>query len=101
MLTKITLKAKDFDAHLTRVKTLNSQLISRSDKLLVEIQNLLGKVQSNTTPLCTICLSEPIGVALNCGHLCCAACLTKVQSRSGRCPTCRSRIENPLKLYLG
>lgn len=54
-------------------------------------------IENNTAPICCVCLTEPISVAINpCGHTFCAGC----RSRFSRgCPICRGHIIGVLKIY--
>ena len=81
VLQNISTVAKDFDSHLIRIRTLNSQLITRSDKLLEEIKNLLEKINKNKPKQCQICFSNPISMCFS------------------SCATCRTRIENIIKIF--
>jgi len=48
-------------------------------------------------PICPICITEPVGMAINpCGHTFCQTCARRMVNE---CGVCRSRIRDRLKLY--
>ena len=55
---------------------------------------------------CTICFSATVNtVVVPCGHTFCAECLkthigTASHSHSGKCPTCRGKVERTIKLFM-
>lgn len=50
-------------------------------------------------PLCSICLSEPVGFALvPCGHTLCATCLRRQMTT---CYMCRTHVRDKVKLFFG
>ncbi|WZZ58667.1 hypothetical protein YC2023_058774 [Brassica napus] len=50
---------------------------------------------------CSICLDAPSDVVcVPCGHLAgCMSCLIEIKSNNGRCPVCRAKIDQIIKLY--
>ena len=101
IVTKVLTKAKDFDSHLTRIRTLNDQLISRSEKLLIEISGLLDKVQTKPPKNCPICFARPIAmVFVSCGHCVCQECATRCKNGRARCFTCRAPVLDIIRVYL-
>jgi hypothetical protein len=56
-------------------------------------------MSQESEPLCSICLDEPVGFALNpCGHTLCQTCIRK---QNGTCFICRTHIKDKLKLFFG
>ena len=100
LIKNVNSKAKDFELHLNRVQTLNTQLISRSEKLLSELSSLLEKVQNNDKK-CNICTIRPIRmVFVGCGHCVCIECCNKCKNGRARCFTCRAPVLDAIKVYL-
>lgn len=50
---------------------------------------------------CVICMEAPIeGACIPCGHMAgCMSCLTQIKSRKGKCPVCRAKINQVIRLY--
>lgn len=92
-------KCKTFDTMVTRLKDLNSDLATRSDKLVQQISELLGN--KPCTKQCQVCYSRPITIAWGCGHCICESCAERCKRRNPpRCYTCRTVINSQIKLYL-
>ena len=99
LLSSVHKQAKDFDARLTRVQTLNSQLMTRSEKLLVELGGLLEKVNKDVKK-CAICFTRPVShVFINCGHTVCNECCERCKNGRARCFTCRQPVLDAIKVY--
>ena len=103
IVNNVLTRARDFDQHLTRIRTLNDQLISRSEKLLVELGGLLEKVTEKNAPnKCSICYTRPkTHCFISCGHTFCEPCCQRCKnSVRGRCYTCRTQVTELLRVYL-
>lgn len=61
--------------------------------------NLAGHiddVEDRQMPKCCVCLSNNVGVAFSCGHVCCcSSCSERLED----CPICRSRIVSRQRLF--
>lgn len=100
ILANVNCKAREFDQNLTRIKTLNDQLVSRSEKLLLELNSLIEKVHKTEKKKCQICLTRPMAVAfVACGHCVCTSCSERAKNGRARCFTCRQPILDVIKLY--
>ena len=100
MLATVNERAKDFDSSLVRIKTLNDQLISRSEKLLCELNSLLEKVQSKEPKKCSICFTRPVSqVFVSCGHTVCIDCAQRCKNGRARCFTCRKPVLDVIRVY--
>ena len=105
LLKNINSKAKEFGNNIVRIKTLNDNVINRSDKLLFEIENLLKSVESKNEKLCTICYSHPrTFVAIPCGHVVCKICSSKMKETHARgvttrCFICRTICTDIIRCY--
>ena len=100
LLANVNSRAREFDQNLTRIKTLNDQLVSRSEKLLSELNGLIEKVHTKEKKKCQICLTRPMAVAfVACGHCVCEACATRCRNGRARCFTCRQPVLDIIKLY--
>ena len=101
LVTEVLNKAKEFDSHLTRVHTLNDQLISRSEKLLHEVNGLLEKVQTQDPKKCAICFTRPVTmVFVSCGHTICKECSIRCKNGRARCFFCKTPVIDIIKIYL-
>ena len=99
-------KGLELDEHIANLKTHNDTLIASSSKVLQGLTNLVGTVAAcpsgpATQPTCMVCYSRPpTHVLLPCGHASiCMNCAERVKTRN-RCPRCRSRVEEHLKIYM-
>ena len=95
-------KAKGFDSHLTRIKTLNNGVINRTEKLLAELNTMFDKMQrKDSPPTCGICFTNPKTHCLvSCGHCSCGDCATRAQNGpSSRCFVCRATITDVIRVY--
>ena len=100
ILLNVNNRAKEFDSNLTRVRVLNEQLISRSEKLLKELDELMEKVKQKDIKKCPICVTRPASrVFVSCGHVVCENCSDRAKQRA-RCFTCRAPILDIIKVYL-
>ena len=98
LVTKINKKAKAFGSRLVRIQTLNDQLITRSEKLIGEISELVGSIQKENVRMCTICLTKPLSMCLiNCGHCMCEDCSNRCAR--GRCYICRATVTEKIKIF--
>ena len=51
--------------------------------------------------MCTICMERPKVRALNCGHIFCATCTSRILTdRPQRCPTCRAPAHRSIRVYI-
>ncbi|XP_013585152.1 PREDICTED: putative E3 ubiquitin-protein ligase XBAT35 [Brassica oleracea var. oleracea] len=59
------------------------------------------KKEDGSSGQCSICLDAPSDVVcVPCGHLAgCMSCLIEIKSNNGRCPVCRAKIDQIIKLY--
>jgi len=98
-------KGLELNEHLADLKTHNDTLIASSSKVLQGLTNLVGTVASPSrpaaSPTCMVCYSRPPTHALvPCGHASiCINCAERVKTRN-RCPVCRGRVEDHLKIYM-
>mgnify|MGYP003723812321 FL=1 len=98
-------KGLELNEHLADLKTHNDTLIASSSKVLQGLTNLVGTVASPSrppaSPTCMVCYSRPPTHALvPCGHASiCMNCAERVKTRN-RCPVCRGRVEDHLKIYM-
>ena len=100
MIATVVEKAKDFDSSLVRIKTLNDQLITRSEKLLCEMSCLLEKVKGKDVKKCSICFTRPVTqVFVNCGHTVCVECAERCKNGRARCFTCRKPVLDVIRVY--
>jgi len=103
LVRNILEKSKDFDEHLTRIKTLNDGLMNRSEKLLSELGGLLEKVvKKETPPKCGICFTRlKTHCFVPCGHLVsCYQCSERAKNRqNARCFICRAGITDTIRVY--
>jgi len=102
LLQNMYSKSKEFDENLNRVRTLNNHLISKTEKLIEELNNLLEKVQKKDAPKkCSICLTRPLGMCLvSCGHCVCTDCAERCKSTRNRCYICRTPVTQIVKVYI-
>ena len=99
LIANVNKQAIDFDSHLTRIQTLNRQLITRSEKLLVELTDLLEKVNKDIKK-CAICFTRPVShVFVNCGHTVCVDCANRCKNGRARCFTCRAPVLDCIKVF--
>ena len=101
LLKNIQTKAKDFDANLIRIKTLNDGLLNRTEKLIAELDCLLEKVNhKNAPPKCTICYTRPKAMCfVSCGHIVCCECADRAKNGRMRCFTCRTPVSHIIRVY--
>ena len=101
LLLNVQERAKEFDENITRVRTLNHQVLTRTEKLLSELSNLLEKVQKKDAPRkCTICFTRPITVCfVSCGHCLCENCAERCKAGRNKCFTCRQPITDIIKIF--
>jgi len=101
LLLNVQERAKEFDENITRVRTLNHQVLTRTEKLLSELTNLLEKVQKKDAPRkCTICFTRPITVCfVPCGHCLCENCAHRCKEGRNKCFTCRATITDIIKIF--
>ena len=92
-------KALEFDAALVKVKRLNEDLVSKADKALQSITELMGACTSSAARKCSVCYTrEQAAVLVPCGHVFCASCAERA-GRS-RCHACRARVESTMRIYV-
>ena len=99
LVTSLQERALEFDTHLTTVKNLNSELLLKSEKILVALKNLVGTVKYEAKKFCPVCFTREPRIAFGCGHLFCSACADRAKTRN-RCPTCRGAIISAIRVYL-
>ena len=99
-------KGLELNEHIANLKTHNDTLIASSGKVLQGLTNLVGTVAAvpsgqQTEPKCMVCYSRPPTHALvPYGHASiCMNCAERVKTRN-RCPVCRGRVEDHLKIYM-
>ena len=91
-------KALEFDVAIVKVKRLNEELVSKAEKTLQSITELMGTYTSSTARKCTVCYTrEQAAVLVPCGHVFCASCAERA-GRS-RCHACRARVETTMRIY--
>ena len=102
LLRDIHTRATEYESRLTRIRTLNSQLISRAEKLMDEVSSLVACTRPNAGQLCSICNSKPLAKTfVSCGHVFCEDCSTKaLNSTRKRCFTCRTPITEAVSVYI-
>ena len=99
LVKTIQKKAKEFDTHLCKVKHLNTGLIERTEKVQLAIQDMLKSIKYRPKKFCSVCYTrEPRICLVPCGHVFCTSCADRAHS-TNRCFTCRSEIENALRIY--
>lgn len=92
-------RATEFAGHIDTLKEINSDLIDRTSKVLTALTALVGNTTLRIT--CSICCTrERTTVLLPCAHGgfchdCAARC-----ARRGRCPTCRSTVEQAVRVFM-
>ena len=69
LVNNMLLKALEFDKHLTSVKQLNTELLTKSEKVLKALKEMLGSVQYEAKRFCNVCYCREPRVALGCGHV--------------------------------
>ena len=99
LVMSIQKKAKEFDRHLTIIKSLNNELLERSEKVQLAIQDMLKTIKYKPKEYCSVCYTrEPRICLIPCGHVFCTACTDRARSRN-RCFTCRGTIDNAVRVY--
>ena len=100
LLQNVHERAKEFDENLIRCRTLNNQVLSRTEKLLDELNNLVEKVQKKDSKKCNICFTRPVTVCfVSCGHCLCENCAERCKAGRNKCFTCRTPITNIIKIF--
>jgi len=98
LVKKMHDKSRELDMHICKLKKVNDDLRSRSACVLETLKDLVGTV--NGPKSCNVCYSRPRNYCvLPCGHVYCESCANRALSRS-RCFTCRSVIDQKVKIYL-
>ena len=73
-------------------------------QVLVQVaagREILRKELSNDETQCSICMERPKVRALNCGHIFCATCASRILTvRPQRCPTCRAPAHRSIRVYI-
>jgi len=76
------------------------------DAVEATLQNISDKfgvsqqlIKSRAEETCSVCLEKITDAAVTpCGHIFCSTCMKELQTRQIKCPMCRSKIPNFLKL---
>jgi hypothetical protein len=78
--------------------TLSSTILRNMDQKAELERKEKEKLQDELEELklCSVCLDEPKGITLGCGHAFCATCAHQVSD----CPVCREPITSRVKLFL-
>ena len=94
-------KSVQFDMYLRNLKTLNSEVQKRLEKILIAMTELYGDQSLSARIACTICATNPRShCIIPCGHGgFCEGCAQRGQTRN-RCHTCRGVVEGILKIYM-
>ena len=89
-------KARLFDTQLQNLKTLNQELIIKSENIITSLNKIVSKINNK----CTVCYTRDRNVVFQpCGHCFCSSCADRATSRN-RCFTCRQNITNSFKIFL-
>lgn len=71
-------------------------------EVLVQVaagREILRKELGADESQCTICMERPKVRALNCGHIFCSTCTSRVLT-DGRCAICRAPCHRSIRVYL-
>ena len=78
-----------------KLDAIEATISNISDKFGVSKELLKSRAQET----CSVCLETITDAAVTpCGHIFCSVCMKELQTRQIKCPMCRSRIPNFLKL---
>jgi hypothetical protein len=94
-------KGLELNEHLTNLKEHNDLMLASSDKVLEGLRKLVGSVTTATQTTCMVCYARPpTHVLLPCGHgSLCYNCAERMKTRN-RCPRCRGRVEDHIKIFM-
>ena len=67
LVQKMKQRAITFDAHLTKLKNVNTELITRADKILNALKDLLGTVKCEPKRFVRCAVHESRGLYFNAG----------------------------------
>ena len=73
-------------------------------EVLVQVaagREILRKELGADETQCTICMERPKVRALNCGHIFCSSCTSRILADAPqRCPVCRAPSHRSIRVYL-
>ena len=95
-LQELKASCDTYETALKKTSAVNSELkitVDRMERALDTLKRIFV-----TSQKCGICFSRKPSHALECGHLLCESCGTK-SLRAERCPFCRKRVEEMMRIY--
>ena len=96
---ELNVRASEFDQQIAAIKAVNDNVLVETGKLLDLLSSFVGCTGLRIS--CSICCTrERDHILLPCGHCTfCANCAERCRAR-GRCPTCRTHVEQAMKVYM-
>jgi Zinc finger, C3HC4 type (RING finger) len=79
----------------TVTSTILNDTVTKTSRFKIE------KTEVSQNGLCIVCLDSPVEAAcIPCGHMAgCLACFKKIEAKSKKCPVCRAKVDQVVKIY--
>ena len=94
-------KSEILDREFVKINQLNEKIRSDVSQFVAAIHNIKKALSATPDNKCSICCSRDRNYAfIPCGHICCSVCCRRAQRSEAKCFTCRTKIENIVRVYI-
>ena len=94
-------KSQNLEKELDKIKHLNEMVRSNVAQFVAAINKTQKALNGTPEDKCPICCSRDRNYAfVPCGHIVCSVCCRRAQRSESKCFTCRTNIENIIRIYI-